>query len=170
VVQTQDAREYDLLDSDDVHEFAGGLSAAVEKLSGAAPAIYHLDTSRVETPVVRTLSEEIALVVRARAANPKWIAAMREHGHKGAAEMLATVTNLSGFAATTDAVGSHQFDALYDAYLGAPETRGFIADANPHALAAMAKAFLDAERRGFWRPKSNSAHDLLTALTREAAE
>lgn len=169
IVQTQDAREFDLLDSDDVHEFAGGLSAAVERLSGAAPAIYHLDTSRPETPLARTLAEEIALVVRARAANPKWIAAMREHGHKGAAEMLATVTNLSGFAATTDAVGSHQFDALYDAYLGDETTRAFIAGANPAALAEMARAFLEAERRGFWRPKRNSAHDELAALTRETA-
>jgi cobaltochelatase CobN len=167
VVQTQDAREFDLLDSDDVHEFAGGLSAAVEKLAGAAPAIYHLDTSRTETPVVRTLAEEIALVVRARAANPKWIAAMRGHGHKGAAEMLATVRNLLGFAATTDAVGGHQFDALYDAYLGDADTRGFIAESNPAALAEMAEAFLEAERRGFWRPKRNSAHGDLAALTKE---
>ncbi|GLK55495.1 cobaltochelatase CobN [Methylopila capsulata] len=164
VVQTQDAREFDLLDSDDVHEFAGGLSAAVETLKGAAPAIYHLDTSRTETPVVRSLKEEIALVVRARATNPKWIDAMREHGHKGAAEMLATVTNLSGFAATTDAVGSHQFDALYGAYLGDEAVRGFIADANPAALAAMARAFLEAERRGFWRPTRNSAMAQLETL------
>ncbi|GBD48488.1 cobaltochelatase subunit CobN [Methylopila sp. Yamaguchi] len=169
VVQTQDAREFDLLDSDDVHEFAGGLSAAVEALKGAAPAIYHLDTSRTETPVVRSLKEEIALVVRARATNPKWIDAMREHGHKGAAEMLATVTNLSGFAATTDAVGSHQFDALYGAYLGDEAVRGFIAEANPAALAAMARAFLEAERRGFWRPTRNSAHNDLLSLTTEPA-
>ena len=164
VIQTQDAREYDLLDSDDVHEFAGGLSAAVEKISGAAPPIYHLDTSRAESPVVRSLQEEIALVVRARATNPKWIAAMREHGHKGAAEMLATVQNLSGFAATTDAVANHQFDGLYEAYLGDDSVRGFIADANPAALEAMARAFLDAERRGFWRPRRNSARDELERL------
>ncbi|MET0314415.1 MAG: cobaltochelatase subunit CobN, partial [Hansschlegelia sp.] len=98
------------------------------------------------------------------ATSPKWIAAMREHGHKGAAEMLATVTNLAGFAATTDAVASHQFDALYDSYLGDEATRGFIAGANPAALEAMARAFLDAERRGFWRPKRNSARDELAAL------
>jgi len=169
VVQTQDAREFDLLDSDDVHEFAGGLSAAVETLKGVAPAIYHLDTSRTETPVARSLKEEIALVVRARATNPKWIDAMREHGHKGAAEMLATVTNLSGFAATTDAVGSHQFDALYGAYLGDEAVGRFIAEANPAALAAMARAFLEAERRGFWRPTRNSAHDMLRRLATDGA-
>ncbi|MBB3972385.1 cobaltochelatase subunit CobN [Hansschlegelia beijingensis] len=164
VIQTQDAREYDLLDSDDVHEFAGGLSAAVEKISGAAPPVYHLDTSRTETPLVRSLQEELAVVVRARATNPKWIAAMREHGQKGAAEMLATVQNLSGFAATTDAVASHQYDALYDAYLADEQVRRFMAEANPAALEAMARAFLDAERRGFWRPKRNSAHGELERL------
>lgn len=164
VVQAQDAREFDLLDSDDFHEFAGGLSAAVEKLKGSAPAVYHLDTSRPETPKARTLGEEIALVMRGRAASPKWIAAMREHGHKGAAEMLTTVRNLMGFAATTDATGSHQFEALYDAYLVDDETRGFINDVNPAALAEMAAAFLEAERRGFWRPRRNSAHDHLSTL------
>lgn len=169
VVQAQDAREFDLLDSDDFHEFAGGLSAAVERLKGEAPAIYHLDTSRPETPRARTLSEEIALVMRGRAASPKWIAAMREHGHKGAAEMLATVRNLMGFAATTDATGSHQFEALYDAYLVDDDTRAFVADVNPAALAEMAAAFLEAERRGFWRPRRNSAHDHLSALMKEAA-
>jgi cobaltochelatase CobN len=164
VVQAQDAREFDLLDSDDFHEFAGGLSAAVERLKGSPPAVYHLDTSRPETPKARRLSEEIALVMRGRAASPKWIAAMREHGHKGAAEMLATLRNLMGFAATTDATGSHQFEALYDAYLVDDDTRGFIAGANPAALAEMAEAFLEAERRGFWRPRRNSAHDHLSAL------
>ncbi|MDR4306397.1 cobaltochelatase subunit CobN, partial [Chelatococcus sambhunathii] len=169
VVQSQDAREFDLLDSDDFHEFAGGLSAAVERLKGAAPAVYHVDTSRTETPLARTLAEEIALVVRARAANPKWIAAMRSHGHKGAAEMLATVRNLMGFAATTDATGSHQFEALYEAYLADPDTRCFIAEANPAALRELAAAFLESERRGFWRPRRNSAHDELAGLL-EAAQ
>ncbi len=169
VVQSQDAREFDLLDSDDFHEFAGGLSATVEKLRGTAPAVYHLDTSRTETPLARTLAEEIALVVRARAANPKWIAAMRDHGHKGAAEMLATVRNLMGFAATTDATGSHQFEALYEAYLADPKTRRFIAEANPAALREIAAAFLESERRGFWRPRRNSAHDELAGLL-EAAQ
>nr|WP_261403286.1 cobaltochelatase subunit CobN [Chenggangzhangella methanolivorans] len=169
VVQAQDAREFDLLDSDDFHEFAGGLSAAIERLKGEAPAVYHLDTSRPESPKARTLGKEIALVMRGRAASPKWIAAMREHGHKGAAEMLATVRNLMGFAATTDATGSHQFEALYDAYLGDDETRGFIADANPAALTEMAAAFLEAERRGFWRPRRNSAHHHLSTLAEGAA-
>ena len=67
---------------------------------------------------IRALGEEIARVVRGRAANPKWIAGVMRHGYKGAFEMAATVDYLFAFAATTDAVGDHHFDQLFDAYLG----------------------------------------------------
>ncbi|MGH6782803.1 MAG: cobaltochelatase subunit CobN, partial [Sphingomonadaceae bacterium] len=46
VVQNQDNREHDLLDSDDYYQFEGGMSLAAEHLSGARPAIYHNDHSR----------------------------------------------------------------------------------------------------------------------------
>ena len=49
VVHNQDNREHDLLDSDDYYQFEGGLSAAIEALSGAAPRVYHNDHSRPET-------------------------------------------------------------------------------------------------------------------------
>src|SRR5690606_39512068 len=91
VVHNQDNREHDLLDSDDYYQFEGGLTAAVEHLSGARPVVYHNDHSRPESPKIRTLEEEIARVVRARAVNPKWIAGVMRHGYKGAFEMAATV-------------------------------------------------------------------------------
>ncbi len=120
VVQNQDTREFDILDSTDFFEFEGGLAAAVAELSGREPAIYHNDHSRPERPVVRRLDEEIARVVRARAANPKWLAAARSHGYKGGSEMVATVKNLVGFAATTTAVGDHQFDLRLRCLSGRP--------------------------------------------------
>ena len=64
VVQNQDNREHDLLDSDDYYQFEGGMTAAVETLKGETPAVYHNDHSRPERPVVRTLEEEIGRVVR----------------------------------------------------------------------------------------------------------
>jgi cobaltochelatase CobN len=87
-------------------------------LKGAAPRIFHNDHSRPERPVIRGLEEEIARVVRGRAANPKWIAGVMRHGYKGAFEIAATVDYLFAFAATTNAVRHHHFDQLYDAYLG----------------------------------------------------
>jgi cobaltochelatase CobN len=164
VLQNQDNREHDILDSDDYYQFQGGLAATVETLKGRAPRVYHGDSSRPEKPVVRSLAEEIARVVRGRAANPKWIAGVMRHGYKGAFEMAATVDYLFAYAATTDAVRDHHFDLLYAAYLVDPAVAGFIAEANAPALAEMAARFREAIDRGLWRPASNAAYDHLTAL------
>jgi len=168
VVQNQDNREHDLLDSDDYYQFEGGLAASVEALRGEAPRIFHNDHSRPERPVIRSLDEEIARVVRGRAANPKWIAGVMRHGYKGAFEIAATVDYLFAFAATTNAVKNHHFDQLYEAYLGNPAVRNFIADNNTPALAEIAARFREAVDRGLWAPRRNSAYRDLSALTMPA--
>ncbi|GAB4364708.1 MAG: cobaltochelatase subunit CobN [Kiloniellaceae bacterium] len=171
VVHNQDNREHDLLDSDDYYQFEGGLTAAVEHLSGARPVVYHNDHSRPESPKIRTLEEEIARVVRARVVNPKWIAGVMRHGYKGAFEMAATVDYLFAFAATTRAVADHHFDAVYAAYLEDADVRDFLERHNPAALAEMAERLAEAQERGLWRPRSNSAAAELNAMRhREVAE
>ena len=165
VVHNQDNREHDLLDSDDYYQFEGGLAAAVTHLSGRAPKVYHNDHSRPESPKVRSLEEEVARVVRARVVNPKWIAGVMRHGYKGAFEMAATVDYLFAFAATTGAVGDHHFDAVYEAYLQDQDVRAFLEDKNPAVLKEMAARFLEAQDRGLWRPRANSARMRLKELT-----
>ncbi|MGB7335000.1 MAG: cobaltochelatase subunit CobN, partial [Salaquimonas sp.] len=164
VVHNQDNREHDLLDSDDYYQFEGGMTAAIEHVSGARPSIYHNDHSRPEKPVVRALEEEIARVVRARVINPKWIDGVKRHGYKGAFEMAATVDYLFAFSATTGAVRNHHFELVYEAYLADAETLEFLRDKNPEALKEMADRFLEAEERGLWTPRSNSAKFQLEAL------
>ena len=164
IVQNQDNREHDLLDSDDYYQFEGGMASAVQKLQGTRPVIYHNDHSRPERPVIRTLEEEIARVVRGRCVNPKWIAGVMRHGYKGAFEMAATVDYLFAFSATTGAVRDHHFQMVYDAYLGDDIVRGFIADKNPDALKEMIARFDEAIARGLWTPKSNSARFTLAEL------
>ena len=164
VVQNQDNREHDLLDSDDYYQFEGGMTAAVEAARGTRPAIYHNDHSRPERPVIRSLEEEIARVVRGRAVNPKWIAGVKRHGYKGAFEMAATVDYLFAFAATTGAVRDAHFEAVYQAYLMDEDTLAFLRAKNPDALREMAQKFEEAIARGLWTPKSNSARFDLSQL------
>ncbi len=164
VVQNQDNREHDLLDSDDYYQFEGGLFAAVKTLKGSAPAIYHNDHSRPETPKIRSLDEEIARVVRARLVNPKWIAGVMRHGYKGAFEIAASVDYLFAFAATTGLVRDHHFDLVFDAFLADEKVRGFLRDANPDALRETASRLAEAVERGLWRPKSNSAGAMLAEI------
>ncbi|MGE4281667.1 MAG: cobaltochelatase subunit CobN [Magnetospirillum sp.] len=165
VVQNQDNREHDLLDSDDYYQFEGGMSAAVKHARGQEPAVYHPDHSRPESPRIRTLSEEISRVVRARVVNPKWIEGVMRHGYKGAFEMAATVDYLFAFAATTSAVKNHHFDLVADAYLGDERVRDFIAENNPSALKEIQARLSEAIRRGLWRPRRNSIHALLQSDT-----
>ncbi len=164
VVQNQDNREHDLLDSDDYYQFEGGMAAAAEAIGGVRPAIYHNDHSRPEKPVIRSLEEEIGRVVRGRVVNPKWIEGVMRHGYKGAFEIAATVDYLFAFAATTGAVGNHHFEAVYQAFVADPKVRDFMEEKNPAALSEMKERLLEAIERRLWTPRSNSAQFDLTDI------
>jgi cobaltochelatase CobN len=163
VIQNQDNREHDLLDSDDYYQFEGGMAAAAEQLAGARPSIYHNDHSRPEKPVIRSLEEEIGRVVRGRVVNPKWIAGVMRHGYKGAAEIAATVDYLFAFSATTGAVGAHHFEAVYQAFVADPAVRDFMIEKNPAAFDEMRERLREAVDRSLWTPRSNSAQFDLAA-------
>lgn len=165
VVQNQDNREHDLLDSDDYYQFEGGIAAAVEHLKGQKPVSYHNDHSRPERPVIRTLEDEIGRIVRGRVTNPKWIAGVMRHGYKGAFEIAASVDYLFAFAATTDAVRDHHFDAVHAAFIEDEAVRAFMGEANPAALRETAARLAEALERGLWKPKSNSAGMMLASLS-----
>ena len=151
VLQNQDNREHDLLDSNDYYQFQGGMLAAVESLRGEAAASYHGDHSQPDLPKIRTLKEELNRVIRSRAANPKWLDGVKRHGYKGAFEMAATVDNLFAFDATTQLIDDHQYALLADAYLLDPATREFVREHNPHALRDMTERMLEAQQRGMWK-------------------
>ncbi len=170
VVQNQDNREHDLLDSDDYYQFEGGMAAAAEHVGGVRPSIYHNDHSRPEKPVIRSLEEEIGRVVRGRVVNPKWIDGVMRHGYKGAFEIAATVDYLFAFAATTGAVGNHHFEAVYQAFVADPKVRDFMAEKNPAALEEMKERLMEAIDRHLWTPRSNSARfDLAPTYHKQTA-
>jgi cobaltochelatase CobN len=148
-VHQQDHAETDLLDSTEYPAHLGGFAAAAADL-GADPALYHVDGR------TRMVAEQIARVVRGRAANPRWIAGMLPHGYRGAAEIARTVEALHAYAATLPDRFDRQFDLLFDATLGAPEIDSFLQRENPAARAAMAARFAEARARGLWHPVRNA--------------
>jgi cobaltochelatase CobN len=54
VLQNQDNREHDLLDSDDYYQFQGGLTAAVRSIQGQNPQTYFGDNSIPANPAFAT--------------------------------------------------------------------------------------------------------------------
>jgi cobaltochelatase CobN len=151
VVQNQDNREHDLLDSDDYYQFQGGMAAAVRHYSGQQPSLLFGDHSNPQAPRIRSLAEEISRVMRARVSNPKWIDGVKRHGYKGAFEMAATVDYLFAFDATTGVVRDDQYASVTDAYLNDPATREFLQQHNPDALLEISERLLEAIQRGLWQ-------------------
>ena len=151
VVQNQDNREHDLLDSNDYHQFQGGMMAAVRHLSGTQPQGYNADHSNPAAPRIRTLQEEISRVIRSRVVNPKWIDGVKRHGYKGASEMAATVDYLFGYDATARVVSDHQYALVADAYVNDRDTREFMKQHNPHALHSICERLTEAMQRGLWQ-------------------
>jgi len=164
IVQNQDNREHDLLDSGEYYAFEGGMAAAVRLEKGDLPVVFHNDLSRPLRPQIKTLAEEIGRTLRGRAVNPKWIEGVMRHGFKGAAEMAATVDYLYAFAATTSMVRDAHFEAIYDAYLKDAQVRAFLAAKNPAALAEIASCLHAALKRGFWHARANSTAGELEKL------
>ena len=159
-----DTREHDIADSDDYYQYHGGMVATVRALTGSAPEAYIGDSTRPEAVRTRTLSEETARVFRARVVNPRWIAAMRRHGYKGAFEMAATVDYLFGYDATTGVVDDWMYDRLTAEYVLDPENRAFLSESNPWALHGMAERLLEAVERGMWEsPDPDTLAALRTA-------
>ncbi|WP_214412341.1 cobaltochelatase subunit CobN [Sphaerisporangium fuscum] len=146
-----DTREHDIADSDDYFQYHGGMIATVRALTGRAPAAYIGDGTRPDAVRTRTLSEEAARIFRARVVNPRWLAAMRRHGYKGAFELAATVDYLFGYDATTGVVADWMYDRLAAAYVLDPENQRFLAESNPWALHGIAERLLEAADRGMWQ-------------------
>ena len=154
-VHGQDLPETDLLLAEDYASHEAGFAAA-QALTGGQAALYHLDNTDPARPRARSLPEEIARVVMARAAHPGWIAGMRRHGFRGAAEIAATLENMAAFAHLAGVVGPHLFDQFHAATLGDEAVVDFLAEANPQALAAMRMRFAELDTAGLWQTRRNS--------------
>ena len=145
-----DTREHDIADSDDYFQYHGGMIATVRALTGTAPTSYVGDSTTPDAVRTRTLGEETARVFRARVVNPRWLAAMRKHGYKGAFELAATVDYLFGFDATAGVVGDWMYEKLTESYVLDEVNQEFLRKANPWALRGIVERLNEAADRGLW--------------------
>jgi cobaltochelatase CobN len=156
-----DTREHDIADSDDYFQYHGGMVAMVRSLTGRNPAAYIGDSAVPDAPKTRTLAEETRRVFRSRVVNPRWIAAMRRHGYKGAFELAATVDYLFGYDATAGVVPDWMYEQLAASYVFDEETRSFMRRSNPWALRGITERLLEAASRGLWEAPDAKTLDQL---------
>ncbi|WP_433791483.1 cobaltochelatase subunit CobN [Actinoplanes sp. CA-252034] len=145
-----DTREHDIADSDDYFQYHGGMIATVRALTGKAPAAYIGDSTNPDQARTRSLTEETARIFRARVVNPRWIAAMRRHGYKGAFELAATVDYLFGYDATAGVVTDWMYEQLAASYVLDADNQAFMRQSNPWALHGITERLLEAADRKLW--------------------
>ena len=167
VMHNQDNREHDILDSDDYYQFQGGLANAVNTVRGESPQIYFGDHSRVQTPKIKTLKEELLKVYRSRVINPKWIKGVQRHGYKGAFEMSATLDYLFAYDATTNLIDDFMYQGITESYLLDDDNKTFIKQYNPWALKDMSERLLEAIQRGMWQNPSEQIKNQLEDIYME---
>ena len=168
VLHNQDNREHDLLDSDDYYQFQGGLSAAVEAVSGSVPQLWFGDHSRQQRPRLHRLEQELDKVLRSRVLNPRWIEAMQRHGYKGGFEMAASLDYLFAYDASTGRVPDWSYGAICRQWFGDPAVLAFLRQSNPWALRDMAERLLEASQRGLWGSADQQQLERVRQLLLEA--
>lgn len=147
--QIRDNHDYEVTDLDHYYEFSGGLSRAVEAVSGIKPEMFVTDTTK---EVVKTegIDKAIQRGVRTRLLNPKWIEGMLNDGYNGAQHIQDRVKNILGLASTTNKVDNWIWEEIEDRYILNEQVRKKLEEINPWALNNMIETLLEANKRGYW--------------------
>ncbi len=155
--------EYDLSGCCAYFGAHGGMINAARVVSGKDVRNYYGDTREPGRVTVRTLTEEVRRVARAKILNPKWIEGQKEHGYRGAAEISKRIGRIYGWEATTQAVDDTVFDDITRTFVLDDGNREFFEKNNPWALEEIGRRLLEAEKRGLW----NADPEVLEGLTRQ---
>ena len=157
--QIRDNHDYEVTDLDHYYEFSGGLSKAVESVSGIKPEMFITDTTK---EIVKTegIDKAIQRGVRTRLLNPKWVEGMLNDGYNGAQHIHERVENILGLAATTNKVDNWIWGEIEDRYILDEELRKKLEEVNPWALNNMMETLFEANERGYWEASEEELEKL----------
>jgi magnesium chelatase subunit H len=151
--QNLESLELGVTSVDHYFDGLGGLTKAVSAVRGSAhkTALYIGDQTRGEG-LVRSLNEQVALEMRTRTLNPKYIEDLLVHGHEGVRQLESQVTNTLGWSATTGAVDPWVYKRITETFVLDKTMRDRIAALNPTASARLTNRLLEAQERDYWSP------------------
>ncbi|MDE8348928.1 MAG: magnesium chelatase subunit H [Acidocella sp.] len=159
--QNLESLELGVTSVDHYFDGLGGLTRAISAIKGnnKKPALYIGDQTRGEGKV-RTLNEQVALEIRTRTLNPKYIEDLLAHGHEGVRQIESQVSNTLGWSATTGSVDPWVYKKITETFVLDKEMRERIAQLNPTASARLTNRLIEAHERSYWTPDA----DMLAAL------
>lgn len=157
---------YGLMDNNDAFDYLGGLSLAVETLTGRRPQARILNHADPQRPSDEPLDSALLMELRGRFLNPAWIRPLMDHGYAGARTMgQEFMENLWGWQVTRpDLIKDWAWDEVKRVYvddglkLGLDQflQKGHNAQVRAHMLGLM----LVAAHKGFWHTNEATIRQL----------
>ncbi|MCW9000471.1 MAG: cobaltochelatase subunit CobN, partial [Kangiellaceae bacterium] len=157
---------YGLIDNNDAFDYLGGLSLAVETLTGNVPNNYvidHADPNKIKTrPLGLALRQEL----RSRFLNPEWLKGQMKHDYAGARTMGSEFLEyLWGWQVTNPTlVGDWAWEEVKAVYIDDRyqlQLDQFLAQGhNAHVKSNMLAIMLVAINKNFWRADQETVKQL----------
>ncbi|MGE4433967.1 MAG: cobaltochelatase subunit CobN [Bacteroidales bacterium] len=170
VVQPRSSNTWGPLSLDHVYEFMGGLSAAVQRVTGKDPNAYFNDFRNSQRANVQELKEAIGVESNSTVFNPKFIA-HRLSGESSSLNYFAeTVRNTYGWnAMKPSAIDEHIWNRFYDVFVSDVYDLGMVeafSDKNPYALQELTAVMLETVRKGMWNASVDQLNELVQLHTK----
>jgi cobaltochelatase CobN len=139
--------------------------AAVNRAVGKGTArMYWGDSSDVDKPEIRTISEEISESLFSRLLNPEWIAQRKLDGSIGAHSVSGAINTLFHWSASARVVTDEEFDAVWRTYIANEENRRWLQSDNIYALEEITRRLLEAASRGLWIAREDRLEELRNVM------
>ena len=155
VVQPRQNNTWGALSLDHMYEFMGGISNAVEEVTGKAPEMYLADYRNRYRPRMQGLKEAIGVESRTTILNPNYIKEKMKGGASSANTFAKTIRNSYGWEAMrSDALDDSYWDRVYEVYVKDSEELGvhdYFERVNPAALQEITAVMLETSRKGMWK-------------------
>ena len=157
---------YGLIDNNDAFDYLGGLSLAVETLTGKAPNNFIIDHADPKNVKTKRLGPALRQELRGRFLNPAWLKGQMKHDYAGARTMGSEFLEyLWGWQVTNptlvgdwawDEVKAVYIDDRYDLQLDEFLEKGH----NAHVKSNMLAIMLVAAQKGFWNADKQTLEQL----------
>ena len=166
IITSRNTNQYGVLDNDDFFDYWGGLSMAVENVSGKSPKMNVLMYADKNNAYVSSLEEVMYREIAARYDNPDWISGMMNEGYSGARYMSNKfVSNLYGWQVTRPAsVSDDLWNRVYNTYYKDKYNLGvkdwLMSGNNAYSLISMSGTMLTAAHEGYWNADQATLTDI----------
>lgn len=155
VVQPRQNNTWGALSLDHMYEFMGGISNAVEEVTGQAPEMYLADYRNRYRARMQGLKEAIGVESRTTIFNPSYIKEKMKGGASSANTFAKTIRNSYGWEAMrSDALEDSYWNRVFEVYVEDSEGLGiqeYFEKVNPSALQEITAVMLETSRKGMWK-------------------